>query len=66
MSIPVVLVFRYFIICKQDGGKLSYLYIQLIILVCCVQFASSVRGCIHKFPDWPPGARTANGRALCY
>jgi hypothetical protein len=23
------------------------------------------RGCIHKFPDWPPGARTANGTALC-
>jgi hypothetical protein len=23
----------------------------------------SVRGCIHKFPDWPPGARTANGTA---
>jgi hypothetical protein len=20
------------------------------------------RGCIHKFPDWPPGARTANVR----
>jgi hypothetical protein len=24
-----------------------------------------VRGCIQKFPDWPPGARTANGTALC-
>jgi len=24
----------------------------------------SVRGCIQKFPDWPPGARTANGTAL--
>jgi hypothetical protein len=22
-------------------------------------------GCIQKFPDWPPGARTANGTALC-
>jgi hypothetical protein len=21
-----------------------------------------VRGCIQKFPDWPPGARTANGK----
>jgi hypothetical protein len=20
-----------------------------------------IRGCIQKFPDWPPGARTANG-----
>jgi hypothetical protein len=25
-----------------------------------------VRGCNQKFPDWPPGARTANGRALCH
>jgi hypothetical protein len=23
-------------------------------------------GCIHKFLDWPPGARTANGTALCH
>jgi hypothetical protein len=25
-----------------------------------------IRGCIKKFPDWPPGARTANGTALCH
>jgi hypothetical protein len=24
-----------------------------------------IRGCIQKFPNWPPGARTANGTALC-
>jgi hypothetical protein len=23
-------------------------------------------GCIQKFPDWPPGARTANGTDLCH
>jgi hypothetical protein len=23
-----------------------------------------IRGCIEKFPDWPPGARTANGTVL--
>jgi len=23
-------------------------------------------GCIQKFPDWPPGATTAIGTALCY
>jgi hypothetical protein len=27
---------------------------------------SCIRGCIQKFPDWPPGARTANGTALCH
>jgi hypothetical protein len=26
----------------------------------------NVHGCIQKFPDWPPGARTANGTALCH
>jgi hypothetical protein len=25
-----------------------------------------VGGCIQKFPDWPSGARTANGTALCH
>jgi hypothetical protein len=25
-----------------------------------------VRGCNQNFPDWPPGARTANGTALCH
>jgi hypothetical protein len=26
----------------------------------------SKRGCIQKFPDWPPGAETENGKALCH
>jgi len=26
--------------------------------------SSHLRGCIQKLPDWPPGARTANGKAL--
>jgi len=25
-----------------------------------------VRGCIQKFPDWLPGARTENGTTLCH
>jgi len=31
-------------------------------------FATSryIQGCIQKFPDWQPGARTANGTALCH
>jgi hypothetical protein len=28
-------------------------------------FVVDVRGCIKKFADWAPGARTANGTALC-
>jgi len=27
---------------------------------------SFIRWCIQKFPDWPPGARTANGTAFCH
>jgi hypothetical protein len=26
----------------------------------------TVRGCIQKFPDWLPGARAANGKAVCH
>jgi hypothetical protein len=25
-----------------------------------------IQVCIQKFPDWPPGARTVNGTALCH
>jgi hypothetical protein len=25
-----------------------------------------IRGCIQKFPDWPPGTRTANDTGLCH
>jgi hypothetical protein len=26
----------------------------------------TIRGCIQNFPDWPSGARTVNGTALCH
>jgi hypothetical protein len=26
----------------------------------------TIRVCVQKFPDWPPGARTANDTALCH
>jgi hypothetical protein len=25
-----------------------------------------IRGCIQKFPDWPPGGRSANSTDLCH
>jgi hypothetical protein len=28
-------------------------------------FHQRLSECTQKFPDWPPGARTANGAALC-
>jgi hypothetical protein len=27
---------------------------------------NDIRGCIRKFQDWPPGARTAKGTVLCH
>jgi hypothetical protein len=33
---------------------------------CLIVQCFFVRECIHKFPDWPPGARTANGTDLCH
>jgi len=26
-----------------------------------IRYKLALRACIQKFPDWPPGARTANG-----
>jgi hypothetical protein len=36
--------------------------------IVCLMYVLKLRvqGCIQKFPDWPPGARTANGTALCH
>jgi hypothetical protein len=44
------------------GNLLSFIQIDAkeIHKICLV-----IRECIQKFPDWPPGVRTANGRALC-
>jgi hypothetical protein len=37
--------------------RLVFLLLLLLLLL---------RGCIQKFPYWPPGAKTANGTALCH
>jgi len=34
-------------------------------VISTILFVMQYTGCIQKFPDWPPGARTANGTALC-
>jgi hypothetical protein len=39
------------------------------LLLLFLSFSDSLndlRRCIQKFPDWQPGARTANGTVLCY
>jgi hypothetical protein len=32
----------------------------------CFNNICGLRECIQKFPDWPPGARTASGTPLCH
>jgi hypothetical protein len=44
------------LICSQDD----------FVICDCQHTEQIVRRCIQKFPDWPPGARTANGTALCH
>jgi hypothetical protein len=43
-------------------------YGTIIIIIIIISHITScysvIRGCIQKFSDWPPGARTANGTAL--
>jgi hypothetical protein len=54
----------------QIGGHISLqLYIaDAIDTQTGLQYAAhghKIRGCIQKFQDWPPGATTAHGTALC-
>jgi len=41
-----------------------------VLLICSLERQSSpsvnIRVCIQKFPDWPPGARTANNPSFCH
>jgi hypothetical protein len=36
-----------------------------VLMAWCL-IKQGIRGFIQNFPDWPPGARTANGTALCH
>jgi hypothetical protein len=37
-----------------------------ILKECPAPWSSLVTRVIQKFPDWPPGARTASDAALCH
>jgi hypothetical protein len=43
-----------------------HFFVLFLLPVVEVSTAHAIRGCIQKFPDWPPGARTANGTAPCH
>jgi hypothetical protein len=42
----------------------SHLHILLLLLLLLLSLRSIYEGVSKKFPDWPPGARIANGTAL--
>jgi hypothetical protein len=47
--------------------KVMYIYPDSVAETSAVgKIFTDVGGYIQKFPDWPPGARTANGIALCH
>jgi hypothetical protein len=59
---------------SQFGLLLRYRLVWLLFLVLFLSHSrqiqgydidNNLRGYIQKFPDWPPGARTASGTALC-
>jgi hypothetical protein len=38
----------------------------IVVKMADVYIITSEKHILLKFPDWPPGARTANGTALCH
>jgi hypothetical protein len=67
-----------FIINKLEFLNLERIFLSHFIQQCNIEGHNAKRialpntelifilRCIQKFPDWPSGARTANGTALCH
>jgi hypothetical protein len=51
---------------RREQKKYKKNSMNSTVLVCVCVCVCVLRGCIQKFPDWPRGARTANGTALCH
>jgi len=49
----------------MDSMNTGYSEVRTEGKITCTGFVY-IRGFIHKFPNWPSGARTANGTDLCY
>jgi len=49
-------------------NRVQYLprFAALTVVYLTTPAALDIHVCIQKIPDWPPGARTANGIALCH
>jgi hypothetical protein len=61
----------YWLSCPVLHTRMRVNLVQTLGPVCMFEdpindlFVDTVPGRIQKFPDWLPGTRTANGRALC-
>jgi hypothetical protein len=51
---------------RKECGSLSEINFNHLHLIPRIRIRGAIRGCIQKLPDRPPGARTANGTALCH
>jgi hypothetical protein len=64
---PLCLLFlRYFSITVAQTCFMFRSLVRINLTVSLYIPVLLIRGCIQKFLDWPPGARTANGTALCH
>jgi hypothetical protein len=54
------------IITRTDKIKKKECKVKFIPVLNQATRLEDVREYIQKFPNWPPGARTANGRAFCH
>jgi hypothetical protein len=54
------------LLCPVMSGWVAALVQLVQFLAVNLYRGPELRGCFQKFPDWPPGARTANGTALCH
>jgi hypothetical protein len=63
-----VITCYWIVVSMHANGRCSLSYSILMGFQTCVStnytYEYNIRGCIQKLPDWPPGARTANGTAL--
>jgi hypothetical protein len=46
--------------------EVLFIRLQNTVKMYGTQSCGIIRGCIQKFPDWPPATRSANGTALCH
>jgi hypothetical protein len=61
-GIPIYITLRHY---KGTTNPIYYAHHQDQLHWDIMQYRNTCKRVCPKFPDWPPGARTANGIALC-